>query len=155
MRCSTIDADGKPILRKASTHGLVHLIDPYNESEAPQELPAPQVPLSEIGVKLWQHVFWIKIIQAALDGTPDPVVLDWRPALSSPAASRYSASSPQLIAWLDSWNEGKPYEQQIRPFGFLLSFMARTGVVSSRRHTVSKHRPWTRLESMRMAILIG
>jgi len=26
------------------------------------------------------------------------------------------------------WNSGKPYEQQIRPFSFLLSFMARQGM---------------------------
>jgi len=71
---------------------------------------------------------WLKIVQAALDGTPDRVMLDWHPALLSPAASRYTASSPHLLAWLNSWNEGKPYEQQMQPFGFLLSFMASTGV---------------------------
>jgi len=40
----------------------------------------------------------------------------------------YSASSPHLLAWLDEWNQGKPYEEQIRPFGFLLTYMPRTGV---------------------------
>jgi hypothetical protein len=123
-----LDADGEPILRKASAHGLGHLIDPYDEADAPPELPAPRVPLSQIGVKRWQHDLWLKIIQAALNGIPDQVVLDWHPALLSPAASRYTASSPQLLAWMNPWNDGKPYEQQIRPFGFLLSFMAKTGV---------------------------
>jgi hypothetical protein len=56
------------------------------------------------------------------------VPLDWHPALSTPAASRYSASSPHLLAWFKSWNKDKPYEEQVRPFGFLLSFVARTGV---------------------------
>jgi len=47
---------------------------------------------------------------------------------ASPAASRYSASTPALLKWLDKWNEGKPYRDQVRPFGFLLSYTARTGV---------------------------
>jgi hypothetical protein len=33
-----------------------------------------------------------------------------------------------MLAWLDSWNSGKPYEDQVRPFGFLLSFTPRTGL---------------------------
>jgi hypothetical protein len=44
---------------------------------------------------------------------------------------RYSASSPQLLNWLARWNEGRRYEEQIRPFGFLLSFMPRTGVFAA------------------------
>jgi len=123
-----LDAHGKPLLRKASAHGLGHLIDPYDDAEAPPNLPKPQVPLSEIGVHRWHHDLWVKIIQAAIDDDADKVSLDWHSALSSPAAMRYSASSPQLLAWLDKWNLGKPYEQQIRPFGFMLSYSSRTGV---------------------------
>lgn len=123
-----LDADGNPILRKASAHGLGHLIDPYNDEEAPANIRPPQLPLTQIGVKRWQHDFWIQIIQAALTGKPDQVILDWHPGLMSPAASRYTASSPQMLSWLDSWNEGKEYKEQIHPFGFLLSFTARKGV---------------------------
>lgn len=123
-----LDENGNPILRKASAHGLGHLIDPYNDDEAPVNIRPPQLPLTQIGVKRWQHDFWIKIIQAALNGKSDQVILDWHPGLMSPAASRYTASSPQMLSWLNSWNEGKEYQEQIRPFGFLLSFMARTGV---------------------------
>jgi hypothetical protein len=118
----------KPVLRKASAHGLGHLIDPYDDADAPADLPKPQVPLSEMGIKRWHHDFWLKIIQAAIDGRPDQVALDWHPRLSQPAAMRYSASSPQLLAWLKLWNVGKPYEEQIRPFGFLLAYTARTGL---------------------------
>lgn len=28
---------------------------------------------------------------------------------------------------MDRWNDGKEYENRVRPFGFLVSFMARTG----------------------------
>ena len=33
-----------------------------------------------------------------------------------------------MLAWLDKWNEGKAYDDQIRPFGFLLSYTAKTGI---------------------------
>jgi hypothetical protein len=126
-----LDSNEQPNIRKASAHGLGHLIDPYDNADAPPDLPAPQVSLVEIGVHRWHHDFWIKIIQAVIDGRPDQVPLDWHPALSRPAAMRYSASSPQLLNWMARWNEGRPYEEQIRPFGFLLSFMPRKGVFGS------------------------
>lgn len=123
-----LDSNEQPIIRKASAHGLGHLIDPYDNADAPPDLPAPQVSLAEIGLHRWHHDFWIRIIQAAIDSHPDQVPLDWHPAFSRPAAMRYSASSPQLLNWVARWNEGRPYEEQIRPFGFLLSFMPRRGV---------------------------
>jgi hypothetical protein len=123
-----LDAQEKPVLRKASAHGLGHLIDPYGEVDASPGLPKPRVPLHEIGVKRWHHDLWIKIIQAALDGHPDQVALDWHPALSRPAAIRYTASSPALLAWMKRWNTGKLYDEQIRAFGFLLAFMPRIGL---------------------------
>jgi len=116
-------------LRKASAHGLGQLREPYSEEKAPQELPKPQVPLSEIGVARWQHDLWIKILRAAIEGNPDQVSMDWHPCLSLPAAQRCSASSPHLLGWFDQYNAGKAYEDQIRPFGFLLVFTARSGVL--------------------------
>jgi len=116
------------VLRKASAHGLGHLLDPYSEAEAPTEIPPPYVPLKTIGVRRWQYDCWYKIIEAALLGHADTVPLDWHPKLQTPAAIRYTASSPQLLNWVARWNDNKPYEKQIRPFGFLLSFMPRKGV---------------------------
>jgi hypothetical protein len=126
-----IDKDGKPALRKASAHGLGHLIDPYSDKDAPEDLPKPQVRLTKLGVKRWHHDLWIKIVQAAIANCPDRVAIDWHPALLQPAALRYTASSPPLLAWMEKWNAGKPYEQQIRPFGFLLAFMPRTGLFAA------------------------
>jgi hypothetical protein len=122
-----LDKDGRPVLRKASAHGLGHLLDPYSESKAPPSIPPPSVPLRQIRVRRWQYDLWYKILEAALLGRPDNVPLDWHPAFQTPAAIRYTASSPQLLNWVAHWNDGKPYEQQIRPFGFLLAFMPRTG----------------------------
>ncbi len=117
----------QPVLRKASAHGLGHLLDPYPESEAPPEIPSPCVPLKEIGIRRWQYDFWFKIIDGALRGRADSVALDWHAALQRPAAIRYSASSPQFLNWVARWNDDRRYEDQIRPFGFLLRFMPRTG----------------------------
>jgi hypothetical protein len=119
------DADGTIVLRKPSAHGLGHLIDPYDESDAPEHLPRPRVPLSKLGVRRWQHDVWIAIIQAAVHGHPDIVNLDWHPAFRRPAASRYGATSPHMLSWVDPWNIDKPYDEQIRPFGFLISYTPR------------------------------
>ena len=121
-------SDKRPVLRKASAHGLGHLLDPYPEEESPPNIPPPSVPLDQIGVRRWQYDLWFNIIEAALDERPDCVPLNWNPAFRKPAAIRYTASSPPLLRWVARWNEGKPYEQQIRPFGFLLSFMSRKGL---------------------------
>jgi hypothetical protein len=123
--------DNRPVIRKASAHGLGHLLDPYPEWDAPSDVPVPSIPLHEIGVRRWQYDFWFKIIESALRGQPNQVPLDWHTALQRPATIRYTASSPPLLNWVARWNEGRPYEEQIRPFGFLLSFMPRTGVLAS------------------------
>jgi hypothetical protein len=49
----------------ASAHGLGHLMAPYGPEEAPPNIPAPAVPLSEIGVERWQYVLWFQITRAA------------------------------------------------------------------------------------------
>ena len=72
------------------------------------------------------HVnLWIKIIEAALNGTQDQVAYDWYPALSKPALSRYAATSPALWAWMRHCNSDKPYREQIRPFRFLVAPMVK------------------------------
>lgn len=68
-----IDAYGRPVIRKASAHGLGHLRAPYQESDAPKSTPAPSMPLEKIGVERWQYDLWYQIIVAALDGHPDQV----------------------------------------------------------------------------------
>jgi hypothetical protein len=89
----TINADGKPVLRKASAHGLGHLRPPYEDNDAPAHLPRPQRPLGEIGVERWQHDLWLKIIEAALAGHPDQVDLSDLANIDEPTLSRYSAAA--------------------------------------------------------------
>ena len=46
-----LDDAGKPIIRKALAHGLGHWLAPYTDENAPTSIPAPAIPLSEIGCR--------------------------------------------------------------------------------------------------------
>jgi hypothetical protein len=118
----------RPVLRKVSAHGLGYLVPPYPDSMRSPDIPAPAVPLEDLGVRRWHYDLWYKIVEAALLGQPNNVPLDRHPAFQKPAAIRYTATSPPLLNWVARWNTGKPYKEQIRPFGFLLAFMPRTGL---------------------------
>jgi hypothetical protein len=39
-----------------------------------------------------------------------------------PAASRYGATTPNLLDWFDKHNETRPYADQVRPSNFLLAY---------------------------------
>jgi len=45
--------------------------------------------------------------------------------LRQPAVSRYSATSPELLRWFKSYNDDNPKDRQVKPFNFLLAFMAK------------------------------
>jgi hypothetical protein len=119
-----LDEQGLPIIRKASAHGLGHLVAPYGPDEAPPNIPAPAVPLSEIGVERWQYDLWFQIIRAALDGQPEQVDLTYHPALQLPAMSRYAVTTPVLERWFKKHNEERPYEERGKPFNFMCGFQA-------------------------------
>ncbi len=121
-----IGADGRPVLRKASAHGLGHLQPPYPEAKAPDRVPAPRLALLEIGTQRWQYDLWYLIVQAALAGHLQIVELDCLPGFDAVALSRYAATCPRLLHWFDTFNKGKPYAQQVRPFGFLNAYQARS-----------------------------
>lgn len=120
-----LDSENRPVIRKASAHGLGHLIAPYGDDDPAPGIPAPATPLGKIGVRRWQYDLWYKIIEAGLTGTPNKVALDYHPALLKPAASRYAATSPALLKWMDGWNVPRHWFEEVRPFGFMLKFTAR------------------------------
>jgi hypothetical protein len=113
--------DGRPIIRKASAHGLGHLVRPYDENNPAKGIPAPKAKLSKIGVERWQYDLWYNIVTAALAGTPDTVDLTYHPALKLPAVSRYGASTPRQLDWFAKLNQGKAYRDQVKPGNFLYS----------------------------------
>jgi len=122
-----LDFDGKPILRKTSAHGLGHLMPPYGVEDLPEGLGIPDAGASATGVSLWQHHYWLKVIDAAHGDSPNIVKLDYHPAFELPCISRYGATSPTLLKWMDTWNGDKPYAEQVKPFGFLTAFISRLG----------------------------
>jgi hypothetical protein len=69
------------------------LIAPYGSEEAPPNIPAPAVPLSDIGVDRWQYDLWFQIIRATLGSHPEQVDLTSRSALQLPAMSRYAVTT--------------------------------------------------------------
>jgi hypothetical protein len=113
-----IDRDGDPVIRKASAHGLGHLYPPYGTED-------PDGPERDSGVLRWQEDVWRDIVGAALKGESQPLPFGARPELMRPAASRYSATTPHIISWFKHYNESRPYQEQIRPFGFLTWFHAK------------------------------
>lgn len=117
--------EGKLIIRKASAHGLGHLMAPYAEPDAPGSIPLPSLSLSEIGVARWQYDLWYQIICADLVGHRDQVDLTYHPALLNPAASRYGASTPEILRWFKLHNNGRPYVDQVKPFNFMICFQGR------------------------------
>ncbi|MDP9440315.1 MAG: helix-turn-helix transcriptional regulator, partial [Actinomycetota bacterium] len=122
-----LDKHGRPALRKASAHGLGHLLAPYEEDKTPRSIPKPIVSLIEVGVERWQYDIWYRIVEAALGDTPEQVRLDDLPGFQGPAVSRYAATTPNLLRWFGGYNRGKPYRDQVKPFNFLLSYQTRFG----------------------------
>lgn len=111
--------DGRPIIRKASAHGLGHLLPPYGDDD-------PDAPPRASGVHLWQEHFWEELIIATQRADDDDDAgLAWRAELERPAASRYAATTPSVLGWFNTYNRSRPYETAVRPFNFLLWFHAR------------------------------
>jgi len=117
---------GRPIIRKASAHGLGHLVAPYDETKPAEGTPPPKCDLKKAGVHLWQHDLWCMIAKAAIDGQPDKINLNFHPALKQPAARQYSATTPRYLRWFDEYNESRPYSKKVKPFGFVTLFSARS-----------------------------
>ncbi len=112
------------VIRKASAHGLGHLLSPYSDADAPKSIPAPSVELSYIGLERWQYDLWYEIVKATLAGHGEEVDFSYHPALNNPAASRYGATTTDLLRWFKTTNENRPYADQIKPFNFLLCFQS-------------------------------
>ena len=110
-----IDPNGEPIIRKGSAHGLGHLLPPYPD-------PAKAGRMKAKSVELWQEDLWLATIRAAMGENPIKLKLDYHPGLASPAASRYAATTPALLAWFKTYNAGRPHAQQVQPFNFLLAY---------------------------------
>lgn len=120
-----LTADRQPVMRKVSAHGLGHRREPYGQDDAPKQFPVPYRSVLTDGIRRWHVDLWHAIVLAALRGKPDQAALTYHPALRRPAVSRYGATSPELLTWFKTYNLGKSYREQVKPFGFLLSLSAK------------------------------
>jgi hypothetical protein len=113
-----LDARGKPIIRKASAHGLGHYAAPYGDEDESREERGS-------GVRLWEEDVWKQIVSAALGDNPGKVDYAFRREMLRPAHSRYGATRPAVLNWFKRYNQGRPYAEQVKPFNFLLTFFTR------------------------------
>lgn len=126
--------DGKPIIRKALAHGLGHLLPPYSDVDAPNDIPMPACDLRALGIHRWHHDLWYLIVEAALAEHPDEIDLDRLPNINGPAASKYAASSPKLLSWFSQFNEDREPNECVHPFNFMLSFQTSKTAIA---HTIA------------------
>lgn len=124
-------SDGRPVLRKVSAHGLGHLLPPYGADNPPADIPSHHDSVMRDGVKRWHCDLWFEIVSAGLGSKPDMSRLDFHPAMSAPAVSRYAATAPELLSWFKGHNANRSYRDQVKPFGFLLSLSAKRSLESS------------------------
>ncbi len=113
-----LDPYGKPVIRKASAHGLGHCAPPYGGEEEGRGD-------RDSGVRPWEEDVWKQIIAAALSDKPNEVDYTYRREMLKPARSRYSATRPAVLNWFKRYNEGRAYPEQVKPFNFLLTFFPR------------------------------
>jgi hypothetical protein len=104
------DSKGDPVLLRDgvnnnadrwSEHGLGHLLNPTNLQDEDRD---------------WIAQSWLNIIRKAQGLSPERLGFE-----HSPAVGRITVSSPALMRPLTKMNDGKKYEDQIKPFNFLLS----------------------------------
>jgi hypothetical protein len=100
-----LDSAGEPLVRKASAHGLGHLLPPYEDESKQDE--------RESGVRQWQEDVWKAIIKSLRSPNPLEVRLDWREELNRPSVSQYSAATPDRLDWFKDYNKGKVYAQKV------------------------------------------
>ncbi len=130
------------VVRKASGHGLGHLMAPYDETPAER-----RVRIERIGVPLWQEDLWKEIIRAADSDHPDQTLFMEMPGFDAPAASQYAATTPELLRWFDGYNERQPSGQKVFPFGFLLSLQTKSRIEMAKNEPEAlTHELWRRRE---------
>ncbi len=132
--------DDGVVVRKASGHGLGHLMAPYDEPAAER-----RERIERIGVPLWQEDLWKEIIRAAESDEPDQVRFMEMPGFDAPAASQYAATTPELLRWFDGYNERQPNGRRVFPFGFLLSLQAKSPIEMAKDEPEAlSHELWRR-----------
>lgn len=83
---------------------------------------ARQLKPSKVGVAEWQRDFWLTLLEHELAGKRGQPNLSRLQGFEKAAVTRFAVTTPELWHSFDSYNKEKPYHEQVRPFGFMLSF---------------------------------
>lgn len=97
------------VIRKASWHG-------FGLYRSPLPKRGPNEPGWEHAWPEWVDVVWRRFIAEA-EGLPVGPEPGW---FALPAVGQLPVSSPAVLRPFTALNEGKPYERQVKPHGFLL-----------------------------------
>ncbi len=98
------DSDGEPELGDWSEHGLGLYLDP-TDPEHPRR--------DEEGRRIWIKEAWDLVLREAL-GLQKALPI-WANRF---ALTRFTISSPHLASWFAGFDEGKPFEEKMRPGSF-------------------------------------
>ena len=124
-----IDCEGRAHIRKASAHGLGHMIEPYGDDDGAPDFPPPLEGLMAGKDRLarWQYDAWYAIVSHELSDQASihRVQFDYHPKLSLPCISKFSATNPALLRWMDGFNDRLGYADQVKPFGLLYCLHAK------------------------------
>jgi len=92
--------NGEIKIRKHSTHGLGHLLDPFENK------------------KDWKEQIWMDILKIHYGKLTLETILEKYKNMF--ALSKLGITSPSILDRLKTLNDGKPYIQKIKPFNFLI-----------------------------------
>lgn len=91
---------GVPVIRKASLHGLGHVLNPFNSKED------------------WHETMWRDILYEQY-GVEDKISL-YQNYCGKYVISQRTISSPTILQWFKAINKEADYQHQIKPFNFIL-----------------------------------
>jgi hypothetical protein len=112
------DESNAPVIRKASRHGLGHMLPPYKDPDRKR--------VARLGVQLWQEDLWREIIGAYDRGRPDQPDFDRLPGLEQAAATRYGVTNQTMLGWFKGYNQQVPEREHVWPFNFLLTYQPKS-----------------------------
>ena len=136
--------DGDVEIRKASRHGLGHLLAPYPD-------PDKGGRMDRLGVELWQEDLWKAIIAAFDAGKPDQVDYGGLRNFDQPAASRFGATNQTTLKWFSKYNETVPAAEAVWPFNFLLTFQCKSSLELADADPQALWTPSGRLNTSKLA----
>ncbi len=111
----TLDRDGYPRLIKVSEHGLGPLMDPE-----PKRLSARLGDADDSGVSAGPGRRWMYQVREMMLCRELGIPCDEPAWMYKPAISHFVVSKPPLAKLFSAMNEGRFYDEQIEPFGFML-----------------------------------